>query len=204
MYILNHSCKYAGFRGFLRDDAGGWSGDNAASHTNDDEGDDNPCSEDEEFFQGRPDAEEMEEAITKFFDGMEGQERSGFKGLHRFLGQLPCPDVEKVGRSMSHSEAVEGGFQVIPTMNEEEQKRYTHSCTDIFLNTGTCLYSVHTHDKPCMNINAEHSERFAAPSESARIKPAQVVNFISALIIPRLDLSHDFIDSIKWSKRTEQ
>ncbi len=47
--------------------------------TDDDEGDDNPCMEDEEFFQGRPDADDMEEAITKFLDGMEGQERSGFK-----------------------------------------------------------------------------------------------------------------------------
>ncbi len=31
------------------------------------------------IFQWRPDAEDMEEAITKFLDGMEGQERSGFK-----------------------------------------------------------------------------------------------------------------------------
>ena len=93
--------------------------------TDDDEGDNNPCSEDEEFFQGRPGAEDMDEAITKFLDGLEGQERSGFKDLHRFLGRLPCPDVEKVGRSMSHSEAVEGGF--IPTMSEEEQKRFTPS-----------------------------------------------------------------------------
>jgi hypothetical protein len=42
----------------------------------DDEGDDNPCIDDEEFFLGRPDADDMEEAITKFLDGMEGQERS--------------------------------------------------------------------------------------------------------------------------------
>ncbi len=72
--------------------------------TDDDEGDDNPCSEDEEVFQGRSDAEDMEEAITKFLDGLEGQERSAFRDLHRFLGRLPCPDVEKVGRSTLHSE----------------------------------------------------------------------------------------------------
>jgi hypothetical protein len=42
----------------------------------------------------------MEEAISKILDGMEGQERSGIKDLHRFLGRLPCPTVEKVGRSM--------------------------------------------------------------------------------------------------------
>ncbi len=32
--------------------------------TKDDEGDDNPCTEDEEFFQGRPDADDMEEALV--------------------------------------------------------------------------------------------------------------------------------------------
>ncbi len=38
--------------------------------TDDDEGDDNPCMEDEELelFQGKPDANDMEEAITKFLD----------------------------------------------------------------------------------------------------------------------------------------
>jgi hypothetical protein len=83
-------------------------------HVNDDdEGDDNPCSEDEEVFQGRPGAEDMEETIAKFLDGLEGQEQSGFKDLHRFLRHLSsCPDVEKVGL-------------FIPTMKEEEQKRFT-------------------------------------------------------------------------------
>ncbi len=88
----------------------------------DDEGDDNPCTEDEEFFQGRPDADDMEEAITKFFYGMEGQERSGFKDLHRFLGRLPLPIVKGYS-GMPHSEALEGGF--IPKIDEEEQKRFT-------------------------------------------------------------------------------
>jgi hypothetical protein len=64
----------------------------------------------------------MEEAITKFLDGMKGQERSGFKGLHRFLGCLPLL-VAKGDHGMSHSEALEGGF--IPKMSEEEQKRFT-------------------------------------------------------------------------------
>ncbi len=78
--------------------------------TDDGEGGANPCIEDEEFFQGRPDADDsdMEEEITKFFDGMERQERSGFKDLHRFLGRLPLP-VAKGDSGMSHSEAVEGG-----------------------------------------------------------------------------------------------
>jgi hypothetical protein len=77
--------------------------------TDDDEGDDNPCIEDKEFFQGRPDADNMEEAITKFLDRMEGQELSGFKDLHRFLGRLPLP-VAKGDHEMSHSEALEGCF----------------------------------------------------------------------------------------------
>jgi hypothetical protein len=33
----------------------------------------------------------MEEAITKFLDGMEVQERNGFKDLHRFLGHFTLP-----------------------------------------------------------------------------------------------------------------
>jgi hypothetical protein len=61
----------------------------------------------------------MEEAITKFLDG---QERSGFKDRHRFLGSLPLP-VVKGDSGMSHSEALEGGF--IPKMDEEEEKRFT-------------------------------------------------------------------------------
>jgi hypothetical protein len=61
-----------------------------------------PAVRTKSFSKGGPDADAMEEAITKFLDGMEGQERSGFKDLHRFLGRLPCPTVEnlKVGRSM--------------------------------------------------------------------------------------------------------
>jgi hypothetical protein len=113
----------AGFRGSLRDEdmlaAGPVS---MQPHVkDDDEGDGNPCTEDEEFFQGRPDADDMEEAITKFLGGMEGQERSGFKDLHRFLGCLPLP-VAKGNQAMLHSESLEGGF--IPKMDEEEQKRY--------------------------------------------------------------------------------
>jgi hypothetical protein len=46
-----------------------------------DEGDPAPCPEDEEFFV-RPDAAGMEEAIGKFLDGTEGQERSVFQEMH--------------------------------------------------------------------------------------------------------------------------
>ncbi len=45
------------------------------------EGDPSPCPENEEFF-ARPDAAGMEEAIGKFLDGLEGQERRGFEEMH--------------------------------------------------------------------------------------------------------------------------
>ena len=47
------------------------------------EGDPSPCPEDEEFFV-RPDlaGTSMEEAIGKFLDGLEGQERRGFEEMH--------------------------------------------------------------------------------------------------------------------------
>jgi hypothetical protein len=86
-----------------------------------DGGDPNPCSEDEEFFKGL-DADGMEEAISKFLDGLEGQERSGFKGMHSFLAKLPVP-VTTETRSMTHAAALEGGF--LPEMDEEELKRFT-------------------------------------------------------------------------------
>jgi hypothetical protein len=88
-----------------------------------DESDSCPAPEDEEFFQG-PDPESKEEAIHKFLDGMEDQERIGFKGIDRLLGRLPVP-AGKETRSMSHSEARAGEF--LPDMDAEEQKRFTPS-----------------------------------------------------------------------------
>jgi hypothetical protein len=96
--------------------------------TDDDEGMIIPAERTKIFFHGRtesPDADDMKEAITKFLDGMEGQERSGFKDLHRILGHLQCPDVENVGRSISRPQALKGGF--IPKMDQEEQERFTPS-----------------------------------------------------------------------------
>ncbi len=92
MYILIQSCKYAKFLGFHHDEdmqAGGPV--STQPHvTEDDAGDDNPGSEDDEIFQGRSGAEDIEAAITKILDGLEGQKRSGLKDLHRFLVRLPC------------------------------------------------------------------------------------------------------------------
>ena len=68
-----------------------------------------PCPEDGEFMDARPDAAEMEEAIGKFVNGLENQERSGNHELHSLLSKLPVP-VANSGMKMSHAAALEGGF----------------------------------------------------------------------------------------------
>ena len=50
----------------------------APDHASMEEGDPLPCPEDEEFFESRPDAADMEEAISKFMEGMEQQEHTGY------------------------------------------------------------------------------------------------------------------------------
>jgi hypothetical protein len=80
-----------------------------------------PCLEDNEFFD-RPDAATMEEAISRFMDGMEAQERGGFNDLHGLLRRLQVPTV-KAGQAMTHKEALERGF--IQSLTKEEQKQFT-------------------------------------------------------------------------------
>jgi hypothetical protein len=77
------------------------------------EGDSNPCPEDEEFYNA-PDAESMEEAIGKFIEGLQGQEHSGFTQLHRHLDVLPVP-VQRETCSMTQAEAIEG--ELLPSMS---------------------------------------------------------------------------------------
>lgn len=104
------------------------------------EGDYNePCSEDEELFSSRQDAETMEEAICNFMDGMEAQERGGFKDLHRFVGRLPVQTAKEI-EGMTHTEALEGCF--LPEMDEDQQNQFTPSelnCTSMLWNTGASL-----------------------------------------------------------------
>jgi hypothetical protein len=60
------------------------------SEQQDDDRDPDPCpSEDEEWFDA-PDAESMEEAINKFVDGVESQERCGFDDIHRQKAGQEC------------------------------------------------------------------------------------------------------------------
>ncbi len=64
----------------------------------------------------------MEETKSKFLDGMEGQERSGFQEMHRFLAKLPVP-ATKESRGMTHAEAIDGKF--LQDLDEEQRKRFT-------------------------------------------------------------------------------
>ncbi len=52
---------------------------------------------------------ELEEAIGKFLDGLEGQdsEGRGFEEIHRFLATLSVPAAIE-SREMTHAEALEG------------------------------------------------------------------------------------------------
>ena len=83
-----------------------------------------PCPEDGDFFDARPDAEDTEEAINKFLEGLESQEEAGFDRLYSLLSKHPFP-VAAHGSNISHAEALEGGF--LPKMDEEQQKRFTPS-----------------------------------------------------------------------------
>ncbi len=69
-----------------------------------DQRDPDPCPlGDNEFFETL-DADSMEETISKFMDGLEAQERSGFDDIHRLIQCLPLP-VTKAIRSMTHVQA---------------------------------------------------------------------------------------------------
>jgi hypothetical protein len=78
-YVLVCTCLYwyvllgvdTGFRGSHRDAA---MPPPSADQASMEDGDAHPCPEDEEFFQCRPDAADMEEAIGKFMEGMEKPE----------------------------------------------------------------------------------------------------------------------------------
>ena len=78
----------------------------------------------------------MEEAISKFMDGMPVLELGNFQQLHRQLAWLPLPD-KKVVSSMTLDKVVDGGL--LKTMSEDELKRFTQvsSCyTRTHRNTG--------------------------------------------------------------------
>jgi hypothetical protein len=51
----------------------------------------------------------MEEAISKFVEGLESQEHSGFDDIHRPLKGLPVP-VTKAIRLITHAQAIDAQF----------------------------------------------------------------------------------------------
>ena len=69
--IMKLVCVDTGFHASHRDAAMQPPSSNQASR---EDGDSHPCPEEEEFFQSRPDAADMEEAIGKFMEGMEKPE----------------------------------------------------------------------------------------------------------------------------------
>ena len=114
-----------GFRGAIRDEPGlSERYVPAQESVLDEDQDSDPCQEDEEFFESRPNAEEMEQAIGKFLDGMPAVESKGYEQLHRHLARLPVPE-KKIISAISHTEAVEEGL--IKTLSEDELKRFTPS-----------------------------------------------------------------------------
>jgi hypothetical protein len=70
----------------------------------------------------------MEEAISKFVDGLASQEHSGFDDIHRLIKTLPVPVTKEI-LLMTHAQAIEAQF--LPDMTEGEQKRFTPS--ELFL-----------------------------------------------------------------------
>ena len=124
----------------------------SADHASMEDGDPHPCPEDEEVFECRPDAADMEEAIGKFMEGMEKQEHTGYTTLHKLLQGLPVP-VQKTAGCMTQAEAFEGGF--LRDLDKDEKKRFTPSELLLYkvavehryitVHNGTALYVlVHT------------------------------------------------------------
>jgi hypothetical protein len=138
------SCTYSvhaitGFRGSRRDEdiqAGG-PVSTQPPVTDDEERDYNPCSEDEEFFQGRPDADAMEEAIAKFLDGWNGVARA-----QRLQGpaQISWSSSGQCRTSRLYRAA---SFQRWMLRNRKHSHRQNYSCTDMHWNTGTCTVYIH-------------------------------------------------------------
>ena len=96
----------------------------SADHASMEDADPHPCPEDAEFFECRPDAADMEEAIGKFMEGTEKQERTGYAALHKLLEGLPVP-VQKTAGSMTQAEAFQGVF--LCDWDKDEKKRFTPS-----------------------------------------------------------------------------
>ena len=83
-----------------------------------------PDPHDEESMDARPDQEEMEQAINKFLQRLEKQEKRGFKDLATLLSQLPKL-AQGSACSMSVVEAMEAGF--LPALDKDQVYMFTLS-----------------------------------------------------------------------------
>ena len=73
-------------------------------------------------MDARPDQEEMEQAINKFLQRLEKQEKRGFKDLATLLSHLTKP-AQGSARSMSVAEAMEAGF--LPALDNDQADMFT-------------------------------------------------------------------------------
>jgi hypothetical protein len=108
MVYTSEQCEYAGFRGRQRDAVlcdlvPPSHGSESPSDSEQEKGEPDVPFEDEEFFYA-PDADAMEEAISKF--GLEQQERRGFREIHTHLQRISVPGSAEI-RKMTHAEAIE-------------------------------------------------------------------------------------------------
>ena len=70
----------------------------------------------------RPDQEEMEQAINKFLQRLEKQEKRGFKDLATLLSQLPKL-AQGSACSISVAEAMEAGF--LPALDKDQAHMFS-------------------------------------------------------------------------------
>ena len=75
-------------------------------------------------MDARPDQEEMEQAINKFLQLLEKQEKRGFKNLATLLSHLPKP-AQGSTSSMSVAEAMKAGF--LPALDKDQAYTFTTS-----------------------------------------------------------------------------
>ena len=80
----------------------------------------------------RPDQEEMEQAINKFLQRLEKQEKRGFKDLATLLSHLTKP-AQGSARSISVAKAMEAGF--LPALDKDQAYMFTQLEFLLYLHT---------------------------------------------------------------------
>ncbi len=132
----------------------------------------------------------MEEAISRFMDGMEAQEHGGFNDLHCLLGRLLMPIV-KAGQAMTHKDKLKGSF--IQSMTEEEQKRFTPSELLLYkhalFQVQTSLIAVHTKNELVHTSSYQvHMSTYLVPTVPYIVR-TQYIQYLMVLSTGGLQLS---------------